>query len=74
MKTNDSDILTAEQIQGGLKDKRLYRVAEATGLSYPTVKKLAEGKELNYTIDTLKAISRYIKECPNSRWMCVATH
>lgn len=63
---NDSDILSTGQIQDALKDKRLYMVAKATGLSYPTIKKLADGKELNYTVDTLKAISKYVRDTSNN--------
>ena len=55
------EILSLTEIQEDLKDKRLYIVAKKTGISYPTIKKLAEGKDCNYTIKTLKSISQYIK-------------
>jgi len=60
---NDDTILSLDLIKAGLRDKRLYSVAGSTGLSYPTVKKLAGGGEFNYTRDTLKVISKYVKEC-----------
>lgn len=63
---SDNDILSIGQIKEALKDKRLYMVARATGLSYPTIKKLADGKELNYTVDTLKAISKYVRYTSNN--------
>ena len=63
---SDNDILSIGQIKEALKDKRLYVVAESTGLSYPTIKKLADGKELNYTVDTLKAISKYVRDTKNN--------
>lgn len=55
-----SDILTLLQIKDGLKDKRLYIVAKSTGLSYPTLKKLADGEDANYTRETLQKVSQYI--------------
>lgn len=55
------DILDLEQIKRALEDRRLSKVAKATGLSYPTLKKLAEGEKTNYTLDTLRAISKYIR-------------
>ena len=56
----NQDILSIDEIVEALKDKRLYVIARRTGLSYPTVKKLADGKKENYTLDTLKRISNYI--------------
>jgi len=56
---NDT-ILSLKEIQEGLQDKRLYTVARSTGLSYPTLRKLAEGKAKNPTIETLKAVSNYL--------------
>lgn len=64
MKNND--ILSIEQIKKELADRRLHIVAKSVGLSYPTVKNLADGKELNYTIDTLRAISKYIIDSKNN--------
>lgn len=55
-----NDILTPQQIKEGLKDKRLHVVAESTGLSYPTLKKLADGEGANHTIETLQKVSQYI--------------
>ena len=59
--TND-DILPLKEIQKYLVDKRLYVIAKRVKLSYPTLKKLANGLDYNYTVDTLKAISKYIIE------------
>ncbi|RTL05706.1 hypothetical protein EKK58_07385 [Candidatus Dependentiae bacterium] len=53
-------ILSLEQIKKGLKDKRLQVVADRTGLSYPTLKSLADGKTQNYTTETLKTVSNYL--------------
>lgn len=56
------NILNLEQIKRALEDRRLNKVAKATGLSYPTLKKLAKGEKTNYTLDTLRAISKYIQD------------
>ena len=56
----NSEIMNLEVIKDGLQDKRLYTVAERTGVSYPTLKKLYDGEQANYTIDTLKKVTRYL--------------
>jgi DNA-binding Xre family transcriptional regulator len=56
------ELLSLEKIQLLLKDKRLYIVSKATGLSFPTLKKLADGKKENYTYNTIKAISDYLRK------------
>lgn len=65
---NKSDLyslLTLEEIKEALVDKRLYKVAEATGLSYPTLKKMADGEQANYTLATIHAVSLYIHSTKN---------
>ena len=56
------ELLSLENIQLLLKDKRLYVVSKATGLSFPTLKKMADGKKENYTYNTIKAISDYLRK------------
>ncbi len=56
------EIMNLEDISKWLQDKRLYVVADATGLSYPTIQKLANAEKTNYTIETLIIISKYIKK------------
>ena len=58
-------LLTLEEIKEALADKRLYKVAEATGLSYPTLKKMADGEQANYTLATIYAVSAYIQSTKN---------
>lgn len=58
-------LLTLEEIKEALADKRLYKVAEATGLSYPTIKKMADGEQVNYTLATIHAVSAYIQSTKN---------
>lgn len=53
-------LLNLEQMRNGLKDKKLYMVAEITGLSYPTLKKLLDGKDNNPTYETIVVVSRYL--------------
>ena len=55
-------ILDISQIKEALKDKRLSIVAGATGLSYPTLKKLAKGQDNSYHTTTMLVISKYIQE------------
>lgn len=57
-----NDLLSLQQIKLHLTDKRLYKVAEITGLSYPTLRKLADGEDANYTMATIKAVSKYIND------------
>jgi DNA-binding Xre family transcriptional regulator len=59
---SNEELLSLEDIQLLLKDKRLYVVSEATGLSFPTLKKMADGKKENFTYKTIKAISDYLKK------------
>lgn len=56
-----SELLTLEEIQKLLVDRRLYVVAKATGLTYPTIRKLATGTGKNYTYDTMTKITKYFK-------------
>lgn len=59
---SNEELLSLEDIQSLLKDKRLYVVSKATGLSFPTLKKMADGKKENFTYKTIKAISDYLKK------------
>lgn len=59
-KEDEIQILSLRQIEIGLKDKKLYSVSDATELSYPTLKKLADGVKGNYTLDTLQKVSKYL--------------
>lgn len=55
-------LMTLAQIEAKLKSRRLYFVARETGLSYPTLKKMADGENANFTMATLRAISDYLRE------------
>ena len=54
------ELMSLEEIREKLQDKRLYIVAKNTELSYPTVKKLADGKHENYTYNTIHKLSKYL--------------
>ena len=55
-------ILTLREIKEFLKDKKLPLICDATGLTFPTVKKLYDGKKTNYELETLQKISKYIRD------------
>lgn len=55
------EIMSLKDIQKGLKDKRLYVVATATGLSYPTLKKLANNQDPNPTRETMLKVTNYLR-------------
>ena len=59
---SNEELLSLEDIKLLLKDKRLYVVSKATGLSFPTLKKMADGKKENFTYKTIKAVSDYLKK------------
>jgi hypothetical protein len=61
VKMYDKDILSFDLIQQGLKDKRLHQIGKEIGVSYPTLKRLADGVEANYTIGTLTVVSNYVR-------------
>lgn len=60
--TKNSELLSLEEISKKLKDRKLHVVSEATGLSFPTLRKLTEGKTKEYHYSTLLSISNYFKK------------
>ena len=58
--TDEVPLLTVKQISEMLQDRRLYVVAEKTGLSYPTIKHLADGDDMRYGVDTLRYVTDYL--------------
>jgi transcriptional regulator with XRE-family HTH domain len=52
-------VLTIEEIQEALRDRRLRVVAMACGLSYPTVLAVKEGKS-KPSYETIKRLSDYL--------------
>lgn len=58
----DTFIMAIKEIEKGLTDRSLGKVKKATGLSYPTLKRLADGEMANYTIRTLITVSNYLNK------------
>ncbi len=54
-------MLSLEQIKTKLQDRKLYYIAQQINVSYPTLKKLADGQEDNYTLDTIRKVSEYFE-------------
>tara|TARA_Y100000310_G_scaffold340391_1_gene435962 strand:+ start:563 stop:763 length:201 start_codon:yes stop_codon:yes gene_type:complete len=59
---NNPNFLTLAEISEALKDRRLHVIAKRTGLSYPTLKRLSDGIDTNYNLDTLRTITAYLKD------------
>lgn len=55
-----SQLLPLEEISKRLQNMRLHKISDEVGLSYPTLKKLADGEQANYTSDTLNKVSAYL--------------
>ena len=53
-------MLTLEQIQDLLKNRRLSVVAEKTGLSRMTIWRVREGKGVQISYDVVKRLSDYL--------------
>ncbi len=54
-------MLDLHKIRELLRDRRLTVVAESCGLSYPTVKHVADGGE-NVTLATITKLSEYLSK------------
>lgn len=55
-------LLTLEQIKYGLTDRSLHTVSKKIDVSYPTLRKLADGVVSNYTYRILEEVSKYIRK------------
>lgn len=53
-------MLTLEQIRAALRDRRLAKVAEATGLHYNTIREIRDNPDANPTYKVIKALSDYL--------------
>jgi len=56
-----SNILTLNEIKFRLRDRRLLVISELTEISYPILKRLADGEHDNYHLKTLITISEYLQ-------------
>ena len=59
-KVNSQPILSLDAISRGLKDKRLYDVSKACGVSYPVLKRLLDQTSDDFRMRTLRLVSAYI--------------
>lgn len=53
-------MLTLDQIREALRDRRLAKVAESTGLHYNTIREVRDNPDANPTYKVLKALSDYL--------------
>lgn len=53
-------MLTLDQIRAALRDRRLAKVAEATGLHYNTIREIRDSPDANPTYKVIKALSDYL--------------
>lgn len=54
--------MTIEAIQAALQDRRIDKVARATGLHYNTVRDIRDSTRANPTLRVMTALSNYIEE------------
>ena len=52
--------MTIEQIRQALADRNIRQVAASTGLSYPTVLSIKNGKHQNPGYQTLQRLEKYL--------------
>ena len=58
------DLLTVEQMNAAIHDRKITSVAAVIGISYPTIKKILRGDE-SVTIATYRLLSDYLKSAPS---------
>ena len=54
-------MLAIEEISKRLNDRTLTKVSKATGISYPTIWKIANGQAGNVGYNTVKKLSEYLE-------------
>lgn len=54
------NMLTLDQIRAALQDRRLFKVAEATGLHYNTIREIRDNPNANPTYKVIRALSDYL--------------
>lgn len=55
-------MLNLEQIRQLLQDRRPAMVAESTGLSYPTIRAIRDGENINPELSTIQRLSDYLEK------------
>ena len=54
-------MMTIEQIRDALKDRNARIVSRSTGLSYPTVLAIKNGRSIDPRYSTIKTLSEYLE-------------
>lgn len=54
-------MMTLERIRAALQDRRMDRVAEATGLHYNTIREVRDNPSANPTWRVFKALNDYLE-------------
>lgn len=54
-------MMTLDQIQAALADRKLTIVAEATGMAYDTVRRVARNKAPSVSYEVVKKLSDYLE-------------
>ena len=54
-------MIEIEDIRKGLAGCKIYSVAKATNLSYPTIQAFINGSRSNFTLKTIQKLAEYVK-------------
>lgn len=54
-------MIEIEDIRKGLAGCKIYSVAKATDLSYPTIQTFINGSRSNFTLKTIQKLAEYVK-------------
>lgn len=54
-------MLTIEEVRRRLQDRMPKKVAQATGINYDTVRRIRDGRTMNPSYETWKALSDYLE-------------
>lgn len=55
-------MMTLDQIRAALRDRRLAKVAEATGLHYNTIREVRDNPNANPTYKVIRVLSDYLTQ------------
>lgn len=55
-------MMTLDQIRAALRDRRLAKVAEATGLHYNTIREVRDNQNANPTYKVIRVLSDYLTQ------------
>lgn len=55
-------MMTIDEVREKLRDRRLTVVADETGLAYDTVRRVAAGKFVSISYETVERLSEYLEK------------